>query len=1058
MAALDLAAVAERTHPELGERLTGAVALTCPHQDQPAQGAPALIAALTAEAAAQVATLDLSRAVPWRRPVQWSALGLLFLATAAVPAALWPGTYGVLARRFLAPWSNLERIGRFVITVTPGNRIVAVGSDLTVNARVQPRFGNHAAPDAAWFEWTEAGGNGTWHRVAMAPDAPGTPPASTQSFALTLPRLASSLTYRVGSGSALSRSYQITAIEPPAIAALTAAVEPPTYTGLAVTKVAGPGRIDAWESSRVTLNVVTSRPVAAITVAWPAPRNADQAKPKDHVQSVAALAAGGKSGTVAVTADASGPFVVTLHDAHGLCNRAEAEGTRRVVVRFDAAPVVALGGTDMARESSPTDVLILPVAARDDVAVASVELHYTLERGDGGSEAGPQAGTGQINATLPGLGTRTARGEVRLELAGLRLAPGDTLGYRVRVADNRPGPRGPNVTWSPGRTLAIVAGAEPLLARQRQEERQRLLAELEAIRQATAGNRRETEQLRYAADAAQRGNGRWGPDEQQVLERRESEARSVVDRLQLLARALAGEADPHLRALDRPTRQVAAVEAESSRAMLEQARRATGAAERLDDLRQADHRLASVEERLDDLQRQFDALARRDADLQRLRDLAGREETLAERASSRAPIDQLQREQAAVQSDLDAVLKKSPELRGDVLAAEAEEADALARRAHALAGQQNDLARHTGDVAGQEHAALAALAEAQRGLEEDARRLALEVDPALRSSGRRRLNTDLVHDPIAPLERGDLDQARQRLEAAEAELHRLAQGPAELPANQTSNAEALARRQHDVRERLQALLASQIAPQHDLRDQAVVLGRDVADLRDRAQSLSQRARKPAQDAARALGEQAPRTMDQGAERLARGQAAAARDAQHQAASVVERGAQLAEDLAAALRTEGTPGGDSAQQPRPLATARSAMRQAARDLAGAQRGQGDPDAARKAMQQAARNLRAAADRGSGTPTASSTATSPAPGAPQESDSSDPQGTLAGTGAADLAELRAMVARQTGRAWGELPGHLRTEILQMAQGRYREDYARLIQLYFREIASGAGKPEP
>ena len=53
----------------------------------------------------------------------------------------------------------------------------------------------------------------------------------------------------------------------------------------------------------------------------------------------------------------------------------------------------------------------------------------------------------------------------------------------------------------------------------------------------------------------------------------------------------------------------------------------------------------------------------------------------------------------------------------------------------------------------------------------------------------------------------------------------------------------------------------------------------------------------------------------------------------------------------------------------------------------------------------------------------------------------------------AELQAALRAKTGRAWGELPGHLRTEILQMSQGRYREDYARLIQLYFREIAAGA-----
>ena len=48
-----------------------------------------------------------------------------------------------------------------------------------------------------------------------------------------------------------------------------------------------------------------------------------------------------------------------------------------------------------------------------------------------------------------------------------------------------------------------------------------------------------------------------------------------------------------------------------------------------------------------------------------------------------------------------------------------------------------------------------------------------------------------------------------------------------------------------------------------------------------------------------------------------------------------------------------------------------------------------------------------------------------------------------------------AGRSGRTWGELPGHLRTEILQSAHGRYRDDYARLIQLYFREIAAGAAE---
>ena len=71
------------------------------------------------------------------------------------------------------------------------------------------------------------------------------------------------------------------------------------------------------------------------------------------------------------------------------------------------------------------------------------------------------------------------------------------------------------------------------------------------------------------------------------------------------------------------------------------------------------------------------------------------------------------------------------------------------------------------------------------------------------------------------------------------------------------------------------------------------------------------------------------------------------------------------------------------------------------------------------------------------------------------STNPKGTIADQGPPDLAGLKAAVRAKTGRTWGDLPGHLRTEILQMSQSRYRDDYARLIELYFREIATDAAE---
>jgi DNA repair exonuclease SbcCD ATPase subunit len=231
--------------------------------------------------------------------------------------------------------------------------------------------------------------------------------------------------------------------------------------------------------------------------------------------------------------------------------------------------------------------------------------------------------------------------------------------YRVRVADSRPAPRGPNVTWSGARTLTIVAPDDALLAQRDAAERSTIQAQLDAIKQANAANRRETEQLRYAADAAGRGNGTWDKSRDQALNGREAAARDVADRLQLLARDL----DDH--PLFAPA---GAAGAASRRGRgrggprdARPARRAPDAAGRLADLQQADARLGAVQDRLEELQRRLDALARLDADRRRLRELARRAERLAALAAAlkdgpaadRARLDQLQAEQEQLRRDLE---------------------------------------------------------------------------------------------------------------------------------------------------------------------------------------------------------------------------------------------------------------------------------------------------------------------------------------------------------------------------------------------------------------------
>src|SRR5690606_11778873 len=127
---------------------------------------------------------------------------------------------------------------------------------------------------------------------------------------------------------------------------------------------------------------------------------------------------------------------------------------------------------------------------------------------------------------------------------------------------------------------------------------------------AATENHQGAVQLRYAADAALRGNGDWNDERANSLERRVDDAGAIVSGLEELARDFL--ASDRFAPLSRPARQVAEVEAEGARATLDQARRADDPARRLAELRQAAPRLAAVKTRLDELIRKFDELARQD--------------------------------------------------------------------------------------------------------------------------------------------------------------------------------------------------------------------------------------------------------------------------------------------------------------------------------------------------------------------------------------------------------------------------------------------------------------
>jgi hypothetical protein len=62
---------------------------------------------------------------------------------------------------------------------------------------------------------------------------------------------------------------------------------------------------------------------------------------------------------------------------------------------------------------------------------------------------------------------------------------------------------------------------------------------------------------------------------------------------------------------------------------------------------------------------------------------------------------------------------------------------------------------------------------------------------------------------------------------------------------------------------------------------------------------------------------------------------------------------------------------------------------------------------------------------------------------------------------LPDLRAFGLAKTpyaGKSWGELPGELRTKIVQDMKASYGEDYARTIKFYFEQIAATSRPKAP
>jgi hypothetical protein len=685
----ELAALVERQHPELKERLTSLVEL---HDSQTPGTSRVMRDLLARQTARAIDRLDVSDAVPVIRSAGTAVLAVMAIALLFAPFAVAPNDYGLLWARLFAPWANFHW-GSTELLIVNGDRVVAKGSDVLVEVQLnqtRPMIATKDDREQVWLHWTDEAGIQDSRRLEWD--------AETQHFAVTLPHLAKSIRVYATAYSSQSETRQIQVAEPPVITRLHLDIKPPAYTGLpARTSDGALGEIRAPERSRVVLKMEFNGPVSQAELIWPIPPESDpNAMPGEEQKRTSLtysmkLADDGLVAGVEALALYPGPFSIRLKNKLGLTND---EPARSIVIDPDLPPEISLEGSDEPVMVRPEDRSIVPAKFHDDYGLTAVELH--LETSTNQNKIVP------IPAAE--LRERSLAREFTIDVADFDLKPGQSLTYRFKAVDNRPVPN-PQETWSKLRSLVVVT--HPTTP-QDKELAQRELAEKQEIAELRADLAKTKDELaklhRQTEDESLKQKD---SDKSEQLAKLQQKQAELAERLQKLAAEL-GERKLTQK-LANNAQQMAQQDLAAANERLEQAKQGEPR-DQLQPLSEAIDRLASVDKQLQSLDQQLSELNRLEQDLARFEQVARNADRLAEQlekldqqpGADKPTTEQLQKLQAEGQKlaeDLAELFKKHPELVDAARREQLQQLKQLAEQAQQLAKPQQQLAQAFQDKA-----------------------------------------------------------------------------------------------------------------------------------------------------------------------------------------------------------------------------------------------------------------------------------------------------------------------------------------------------------------------
>ncbi|MBI1247486.1 hypothetical protein GC197_06515 [bacterium] len=216
----------------------------------------AVLDAVEHQAANDISSLSLEHLVDYTKAIR---VGYVLAALAVIF-----GLYTVLspkdplqtAARIAMPWNDIARPSRVeIIEILPGDATIYQGDQLPVTVKLQDVtdgdrleliFSTNDGQLVDQVIPLQISEDGFHYEAVVATSETG---------------IQHDLTYRIEAGDAVSRNFDVTALEAPSIDISTLRYDYPSYTGEAAWEQQGDGHIRALEGTMVTIHAISNRPI-----------------------------------------------------------------------------------------------------------------------------------------------------------------------------------------------------------------------------------------------------------------------------------------------------------------------------------------------------------------------------------------------------------------------------------------------------------------------------------------------------------------------------------------------------------------------------------------------------------------------------------------------------------------------------------------------------------------------------------------------------------------------------------------------------------------------------